>query len=87
MISYAKTIQELNHNRLISEKIPLINKLKSVSLLTQCDKAQERSRAESWDVITKIANESKSNGHRVGAAFASDSCNWISSSKSWLENE
>lgn len=86
-ISYAKIIKQLNDSRLLSEKFPIINKCKALSTSTQSNKVQERSRAESWDIISSIANESKGNNHRVGGESVRDYRILISSSKRWLETE
>ncbi|KAG2205560.1 hypothetical protein INT47_005935 [Mucor saturninus] len=86
-ISYAKIIKQLNDSRLLSEKFPIINKCKTLSTSTQCDKSQERSRADSWSIVSSIANESKGNSHRVGGEFVHDCRVWIASSKRWLETE
>lgn len=97
MLSYASTVKELNKNRLLSEKTPIIKTFKSLSGLTKCDKAQERAMIDSWDIVSNIANESRENGHRIEGGYTNNyndkyaivkmNRRLIDSAKSWLENE
>ncbi|KAG2230498.1 hypothetical protein INT48_009873 [Thamnidium elegans] len=94
MISFSTVINELNKSRLLSEKIPIIKKFKSLAQFTACDKTQERSMLDSWDIASSLTNESRENQPQFNtslyggadAIVKKNRC-LIESSKGWLENE
>lgn len=95
MISFSTVIKELNKSRLLSENTPIIKKFKSLAQFTSCDKTQERSMLDSWDIASSLTNESRERrlqtdvslcGGGAEATVKKNRC-LIESSKGWLENE
>ncbi|KAI9255861.1 Nup93/Nic96-domain-containing protein [Helicostylum pulchrum] len=94
MISFSTVIKELNKSRLLSENTPIIKKFKSLAQLTSCDKMQERSMLDSWDIASSLTNESRENGPQFNVSLyggaettVKKNRRLIESSRGWLENE
>ncbi|KAI9346684.1 nucleoporin interacting component Nup93/Nic96 [Pilaira anomala] len=81
----SKVVKDVNKNRLLSAKIPIIKEFKSLSESTQCDKAQERSMLDSWDIASCLTKESIGNTFLVTDPVKRN-IELIKSSKTWLEN-
>lgn len=81
----SKVVKDLNKNRLLSAKMPIIHEFKSLSKFTQCDKAQERSMLDSWDIASCLTKESVGNSFLVTDPVKRR-IELIQSSKTWLEN-
>jgi hypothetical protein len=97
LLAYASTVTNLNQNRLLSDKVPIIKKFQSLSSYTKCDKNQERAMSDSWSIASFLANESRESESPIKSPYHYNSDDksaivemkrsLIGSAKSWLESE
>lgn len=97
LLAYASIVKELNQNRLLSERIPIIRKFKRLSSYTKCDKSQARAFLDSWNIVSNLSNELRETGSLVEGVYSRSQFDksavvklnrsLIESGKNWLESE
>ncbi|KAI9481514.1 MAG: Nup93/Nic96-domain-containing protein [Benjaminiella poitrasii] len=96
-LAYASVVKDINLNRLLLNKIPVINKFKALSDLSDCTNTQRATMLEAWDIASYLTNEKRETGEYIQGVYTRQHYDktmviqmnrrLIHASKTWLEKQ